>query len=191
MKSIYLFCTKPWVYLTEIPVVALFWIAITFNKFSDHPLKFYPLIITSGFFIIFIMVYFFRMVSINNDEIRCLGVFSSKDSALITENKTLVISLHPRFKLKLELYEDASINPAFEWMKADDVMHRDVCIFRARAVGAKKSAGKILEFFTVPKEALSRATENGFNFENESVKVETFLENEVIKIKIHFKITII
>ena len=191
MKSIYLFCTKLWVYLTEIPVVALFWLAVSLNKYSDLPFKFYPLIIVSAFFIVFIMVYFFRVISINNDEIRYLGVFSSKDSALITENKTLVMALHPHYNLRLTLYEDASISPAFEWMKAEDVMHRDVCVFRGRAVGGEKSAKKILEYFTLPKDILDDAMIDGFAFENDTVKITTFTENEVLKTRINFKTTIL
>lgn len=191
MKTIYLFCTKPWLFLTEVPVVALFWIAVKFNKYSDLPVKFYPLIFTSAFFIIFIMLYFFRAISISYDEIRCHGLFSSRDNALISENKTLTIALHPHSNLKLELYEDASKNPAFEWMKASDVMHRDVCIFRARAIGGKKSIQKILKFYTLPEESLADATTPGFTHESDAIKVTTVAENEVLKVNIKFKITMI
>lgn len=191
MKNIILFCTKPWFYLTEIPVIAIFWLALTFNKYSEGIFKFYPLMIVSAFFIVFIMIYFFRAISINNDEIRSLGVFSSKDSALIDANKTLVIALHPRFNMKLELYTDASEAPAFDWMKANDVAHRDICIFREKAVGGKRSAEKILKYFTVPKDVSAEALKDGFCFENDFVKVNSTAENEVIKIKIKFKTTII
>lgn len=191
MKSIYLFCTKPWVYLTEIPVIVLFWLATSLNPRSDHPLKFYPLIFVSGFFIIFIMVYFFRYISINNDEIRQHGLFSSKDSALISENKTLVINVRPRFNTKLELYTDAGEEPAFEWMKATDVIHRDICIFRGRIFGAKGSAKKILKYFTVPSDAISLILANDNIYENDAVKVTSVTENENFKISVKFKITII
>ncbi len=191
MKSIYLFCTKPRVYLIEFPILAILWIAIKFNKFSENTFKFYPLIFVSAFFVIFTAVYFFRAISISNDEIRCLGVFSSKDNALIAENKTLVISLHPHFNMKLELYTDAAESPAFEWMKASDVAHRDVCVFRAGAVGTKRSAIKILEYFSVPKEDAINCSTDGFNYENDNIKVESFSENETLKIKIKFKTTII
>lgn len=191
MKSIYLFCTRPRVYLIEIPILAILWIAIKFNKFSENTFKFYPLIFVSAFFVIFIAVYFFRAISINTDEIRCIGLFSSKDNALIAENKTLVLSLQPNFSMKLELYTDASEAPAFEWMKASDVAHRDVCIFRAGAFGTKRSATRILEYFSMPKEVAENAAANGFNFENDNIKVESFSENEILKIKIKFKTTII
>ncbi len=191
MKSIYLFCTKPWVYLTEIPVVIIFWLATSLNDRSDHPLKFYPLILVSAFFIIFIMVYFFRYISINNDEIRQHGLFSSKDNALISENKTLVIILRPRLNAKLELYTDAGEEPAFEWMKATDVVHRDICIFRGRIFGGRRSAMRILEYFTVPKENALLVAKGENTYENDAVKVTSVTENENLKISLKLKVTIV
>ena len=191
MKNIYLFCTKPWVYLTEIPVLTIFWLAVSLNDRSNHPLKFYPLIFVSGFFIIFIMVYFFRYISVNNDEIRQHGLFSSKDNALISENKTLVIILRPHLKAKLELYGDAGEEPAFDWMKSTDVLHRDICIFRGRIFGGKGSAKKILKYFTVTSEAAALAVNTDSSYENDAVKVTSVTENENRKISIKFKITII
>ena len=191
MKSIYLFCTKPWVYLTELPVIILFWIAIHFNSYSEQTFKFYPLIIVCALAIVFIAVYFFRYISINNDEIRTHGVFSSKDNALISENKTLVITLRPRFNTKIELYSDAGEEPAFEWMKATDIVHRDICIFRGRFFGGAGSTKKILRYFTLSKQESDLAMQDGFAFENDAVKVTSGSENEQFKVTIKFKITII
>lgn len=191
MKSIYLFCTKLWVYLIELPVILMLCIALRFNAHSDQPLKFYPLISVCAFFIIFIMVYFFRAISISKDEIRCLGLFSSKDSAKIEEGKTLILTVHPHMNIRLELYEDASRAPAFEWMKADDVAHREVCIFRAGATGGVKSARKILGFFNIPSERLNEAVKGGFELENDAIQIKSYKENELLKFKIHFKSAII
>ena len=191
MKSIYLFSTKPWVYLTEIPVIILFWLAVHFNSYSEQTFKFYPLIIVCALAIVFIAVYFFRYISINNDEIRSHGVFSSKDNALIAENKTLVITILPRLNTKIELYADAGEEPAFEWMKATDVIHRDICIFRGRVFGGKSSAKKILNFFTLTKEESDSVMQDNFSFENDVVKVTSNTENEAFKVTIKFKITII
>lgn len=191
MKNIYLFCSKPWVYLTEIPVIILFWIAFKFNDKADGVLKFYPLMAVSACAIIFIMLYFFRYISVNNDEIRCQGLFSSKDNVLIQENRNLIITIHPHSNLKLEVYADASEAPAFDWMTASDVAHRDVCIFRAKATGGKRAVSRVLDFFTLPKDEIPSAFDDGFKFENEVIKVSTKQENEVSKIKINFKTTII
>ena len=191
MKSVYLFCTKLWVFLIELPIVAILWVALALNNESDLPFKFYPLIITSVLLILFIMLYFFRFISINNDEIRIHGIFAEKDSALITENKTLVVALHPRHKIKLELYGDPEQEPEFNWMKVENVLHREICIFRGKAIGGKGRAKRILEYFTVPSAEISKAFEDGFSFENEAVRVTSASANEVFNISIQFKITII
>ena len=191
MKNIYLFCTKLWVYSIELPVILIFWLAVSLNEYSDLAVKFYPLIITSSLLIIFIMVYFFRFISINNDEIRSHGIFSSKDSALIAENKTLVISLHPKHNIKLALYTDPEEEPEFKWMKAENIAHREICVFRGRAVGGKKSAKRILKYFTFPEDEIANIFTEGYVFENDAIKVTSSASNEVFNISIKFKITIV
>ncbi len=191
MKNVYLFCTKPWVYLIELPVILIFWLALSLNEYSDLAVKFYPLMTVSALLILFIALFFFRFISINNDEIRSLGLFSSKDSALIAEKKTLVIALHPHRTVKLELYGDPDEEPEFNWMRSDNVAHREICVFRGKAVGGKKSAMRILEYFTFPTSELNAAFEEGYSFENDAIRVSSSAENEVFKIKIKFKITII
>ena len=191
MKSVYLFCTKPWVYLTELPVIILLSVAIAFNDESEELYKYYPLIVFLIFSAMFIFIYFFRMISVNTDEIRYHGLFSSRDSAFINENKSLVISLMGMGNMRLELFGDASEAPPFEWMKAEDISHRDVCLFRGRAIGGKGSARKILEYFAIQKEALAGCFEDGFSYDDERISISTQLINEVTKIKIKFKVTII
>ena len=93
MKNVYLFCTRIAVYLTELPVLILLWTAMRYNDRSEEIFKLYPLIVILSLAVIFILVYFFRLISVSRDEIRYLGIFSSRDSALITEGKTLVIKL--------------------------------------------------------------------------------------------------
>ena len=159
MKSIYLLSTKLWVYLTEIPVLILLWVAISYNSFSEDIFKYYPLIVFLCLAVIFIMVYFFRMISITNDEIRYHGIFSSKDSAFIKENRSLVLRLKPGRNIGIELYGDAGVEPPFDWMKAEDAIHRDVCLFRGRANGNEKTARRILKFFSLPEDKLEGATE--------------------------------
>ena len=192
MKSIYLLSTKLWVYLTEIPVLILLGVAISTNHLSNDIFKYYPLIIFLAFSVIFIMVYFFSVISISYDEIRYHGLFSSKDSAFITENKTLVIKIKPKRNLAVELYEDAGIEPAFDWMKAEDVMHREICVFRGKANGSYKTAEKILKYFGLAEESLAAATsEDGFSYEDDAIKVSSANKNEIFEIAIKFKITMV
>ena len=191
MKSIYLLSTKLWVYLTEIPVLILLWVAISANSFSEDIFKYYPLIVFLCFAVIFIMVYFFRMISITNDEIRYHGIFSSKDSAFIKENRSLVLRLKPGRNIGIELYGDAGVEPPFDWMKAEDAIHRDVCLFRGRANGNEKTARRILKFFSLPEDKLEGATEEGFSYEDDAIRVDSCKKNDLIEITLKFKITIV
>ena len=191
MKSIYFFCTKPWIYLTELPILFMLRIALIFNSQSDEIFKFYPLIIALSAAIIFIFVYFFRAISISYDEIRYHGLFSSHDSATIEENKTLIISIKPKFKLGFELYGDVGKEPLFDWMKAEEAEHRDVCIFRGKAIGGKKSALRVLKFFGVPACDLSECTEDSCLYEDGNIKVNCERKNENLEISVKFKTTIV
>ena len=191
MKSIYILSTKLWVYLTEIPVLILLWVSISTNHLAEGTLKYYPLIIFLSLAVVFIMVYFFSVISISCEEIRYHGLFSSRDSAFITENKTLVIRIKPRRNLDIELYGDAGVEPAFDWMKADDVIHRDICLFRGRANGSVGTAKRILKFFNVPEEERISAMNDGFSYEDDAIRVNSCQKNEVFEISLSFKITIV
>ena len=189
MKNIFLFCTKPWIYLLELPPMIMLFIALALNDKSTDLLKYYPLISVLALFIIFFAVYFFRVISISFDEIRYHGLFSSKDQAFIKEKRTLVLSLYPRRTLRLELFGDAAEEPAFEWMSAEDVMHREVCLFRGRAIGSKASAKKIVEYFVA--DTADGCLDDGYLFEDDCITVKTETKNEIKQIRIKFKITIV
>ena len=191
MKSIYLLSTKLWVYLTEIPVLILLWVSISSNHLSQDMFKYYPLIIFLSFAVIFIVVYFFSVISINYDEIRYHGLFSSKDSAFITENKSLVIRIKPKRNLDIELYGDAGVEPAFDWMKAEDIKHRDICLFRGKANGSSGTAKRILKYFKLPELEIENALSDGFSYEDDSIRVNSGYKNEIFEIKLKFKVTIV
>lgn len=191
MKNVYLFCTRIAVYLTELPVLILLWSAMKFNSESEEVFKLYPLIVILSFAVIFIMVYFFRLISVSRDEVRYIGAFSSRDRAFITEGKTLVLTLRRHRQIRIELYEDAASEPAFEWMKAEDVVHRDICIFRGRAIGGRGSVQDVLELFSVPQNLTKDiACANG-GYEDENIAVLSEAIDEDIRIKISFKTTLI
>lgn len=191
MKTIFLFCTKPWVYLTELPLMVMLFIAVALNDKSEELLKYYPLIIFLSLLIVFIAVYFFRMLSISFEEIRYHGLFSSKDQAFIKEKRTLVISVCPRHTLRLELFGDAAEEPAFDWMKAEDVMHREVCLFRGSAVGGKRNAEKTVAYFLAEGESAEGCLKDGYAYEDEAITVSTEQKNEITEIRISFKITVV
>ena len=187
MKKIYLFCTEPWLYITELPVIIMLSVAIRYNELSPDKLKYYPLIIFLILFASFIFIYFFRVISVSNSEIAYIGPFSSKDSAEITKDRTLVISIAPHTRTKIELFGDAGEEAAFDWMKAEDVIHRDICLFSGKVIGKKMSAKSILRYFSINEDDINKALITSFDFENDILKLTSINTKELHEIKIHFK----
>ena len=54
MKNIFLFCTRWYVFLTELPLLYLFVLTVDLHKKSEDLLGFYPLEIVLVFFVFFI-----------------------------------------------------------------------------------------------------------------------------------------
>lgn len=164
-------------------------IAVRYNESSKALFKLYPLIAFLSLAIIFIAVYFFRAITVSREEIRYHGLFSSKDSALITKNKTLSLTLIGAKRISVELLGDAGETPAFEWMRQDDVVHREICLFRGKAIGGVGTVSKILVLFGMPEDADFKS--DGFRFEDDNVEI--FAENSDLgrTMKIHFKTTIL
>ena len=191
MKSIFLFCSNPLVYLTELPVILMLFITLQYHDKSTDLFKFYPLEIFLCLAIIFIAVYFFRVISISTDEIRYHGLFSSRDRAFIEKNKTLVLTLLPSHRIKTELYGGMGDEPVFDWMKKEEAIERDICYFRGKAMGGKRTAVKILRYFQLTDEEASTAMTDGYSVSNKLVSVSSQSKNEVFEIKIRFNETVV
>ena len=191
MKTMYFFCTKLWIYLTEIPPLALFAFALYSTSKSENKFTLLPLMIMSVVAAILIFLFFFRMVSLNNEQIRAIGPFSSKDSEFIKENSFLLIKLSGGGNMKLELWGGNPEIPAFDWMKAEDSSFREICLFREKALGGVNTAKRIAKYFTAPDEALDGIEKSGFSYENDTIALSTDIKNEVTEIKLLFKKIII
>ena len=96
MKKISLLSTALPMYLTELPVIYLLYVAIKYNKNVEGPFKLYPLILGLIGIAIFIFIYLFRVVVISYDTIKSIGPFSSKE-------KEVGMLFPPTLKLKLSL----------------------------------------------------------------------------------------
>ena len=190
MKKTFLFCTKPLFFLTEIPPVFLLIIAILQNSQADGILKLYPLIAVLSIAIIVIFLYFFRLISISNEEIQSVGIFSSRDHAIIDKDKTLTAIIKNNGYIKIELSEKTA-NSSFSWNKDNNQPLTDVNLYRERAVGGRGAVLKILKHFGVEKEDRKLIFENTeFSKSYESFNLIGFFENDERNIKIEFTQTI-
>ena len=190
MKKLFLFSSRLRVYLTEIPPILLLLVSIKFNAGVDTLMKLYPLIIMLSGLIIFIAVYFFRAVVIGFDEVKCIGPFSSKDKAIIAEDKSLVITVLPKRQLRVELFGNGDdLAESCAWLK-DDVSS-SINLFRAKANGNEKSVCRILKFFDIPYSTFTALIEkDGYAEDFENLTVSSDTQNEAKTINIEFKNTI-
>ena len=147
MKKKYLFCTKIWFYLTEIPLLFFLYVACYHNFTSENPWQFIPLILILSAVILFIGIYFFRMISLSYEMIRHHGLFSPRDSAIINKDKTLIITLKRRAYLGISLYGNDGKPPLFDGLRDEGSI--DIYLFRGRAVGGKRTVKSILKYFGI------------------------------------------
>jgi len=187
MKKIYLFCTRIRMYLTEIPIMILFMIALRYNQESKEVMKLYPLLIFLAASMIFIVVYFFIAISISFEEIRYHGLYSSRDHAEINEGKELIITLYEKRRIRLELFGNDGKPPELSWVKDDEnYTPIDIFLFRGKAIGGKRKIKSLLKYFGVDDTAIE-AVFNKENFSGEyeyvSLMSECSEDKTVIRLK--------
>ena len=155
MKKVHLFISPLFMYLTELPLVVLLIAAIIFNDNAAGIVKLYPLIIVVSAAIIYIIVFLFRMVVISTDEIRAIGLYSSRDKAIINKGKTLILTLKESGRLIVTLFGNDGERPALDWASKEDYVPMDINLFKERVEGRARSCKRILNYFNVPKEDIS------------------------------------
>ncbi len=191
MKKITLFGTGWLMYLTELPLIALLLICINYNSGVETVFKLYPLIFALTGGIIFIFIYLYRTIDISYDMIRAGGRFSSREKAIITKGKTLLITMYTRGKLKIELFGYDEKPPMLDWAIDEDYQNIEVNLFRDRAVGGAASVRRVLKFFDVPDEDIEALLEaDNFAKSYKSIELSSERKNEIKEIRINFTETL-
>lgn len=189
----FLFSTRLRFFWVLIPMTVLMCIALAFNGYADGLLKFYPLIVFLGACIIFTFVFLFRVVGIGFDEVRTIGLFSSRERAIINEGKTLTVTLLPKRKLLIELFGNDGVLAELDWLtKNDDGTVDDINLFRAKAVGGIKSVRRILKFFGLSQNDISGLLDSRIPYSDDLIEVSTSNEsvNNYKQINIKFTATV-
>jgi len=191
MKSVFLFCTKLRVYWCELPLFLLLALCIIYNEHSTGLYGLYLLGILCVAAIIFVFIYFFRAIAISFDEIRYIGLFSSRDRAVITEGKTVIIRVLGKRKLRITLFGNDGVNPGFDWMKATQNAPRDICLFRGKTIGGQGAIKRVLKFFGADAcDFESILTEKSFSKSYENVTVTASIVDDAREIKIRMDKTV-
>ena len=185
MKSVILLKMRPWVFLTELPIMVLLVICCRVNDDIDGLLKLYPLIIALAALIIFLAFYFFRLVEISWEEIRDIGLFTRRDEAVITRDTALVITLPKRGKMKLILLGDRG-TAAFDWMKPGEGS-RELPIYRGNAYGGARAAARVLGYFGAAEGDIDAILKGGavsFTYKYSAVSAKNSDDGREIRIDI-------
>ena len=191
MKFKLLFCSKIWVYLTEVPVIILLLITRSFNDSSENLLKLYPLQIFLLLAMLFIFVYFFRIITVSYDEIRYHGLFSSRDSAAINKDKTLILTLKKGGRLTVELFGNDGEPPALDWLKDADYTPVDIYLFRGKAIGGKGRVKSLLKFYGVDTDGIENSLAlDSFDGDYELVALHAEKREDVREFRITMKETV-
>lgn len=189
MKKKYLFCTKAWFYLCELPLALLLAIALYYNPSIDTNFKLVPLIVVLIFTMIFFFVYFFRLIVISYEEVRSRGPFSSRDSAVINKDKTLILTMLPHANLKVELYGNDGLPPMIEGLKDEPSI--DIYLFRGRAIGGKRRVSSLLRYFGVSESDIpSVLSQDSFSGEYEFISLTAEKREDIRELRLTFKETV-
>ena len=135
----------------SIPPAIILIASIILNDWVKSPGGLIPLIIFSGLIIAFTFVFFFRVVTLSTDEIKMIGPFSSKDSSVINEGKTLIITRRSAGRISIDLYGNNGVNADLDWLR-DVRTVRDIYLFKSNVVGGVGAIKRILLFFGISEE---------------------------------------
>lgn len=191
MKSIYIYASRLRAFWVLVPMSTLLMLSIAFNSSTEGALKLYPLIIFSIGAIIFTFIFLFRYISISYSEIKYIGRFTSRDSATINAEKTLVIELLEKKRVNIKLYGNEGYNPEIKWLTKAEGEDGDVCLFRGKAYGGEQVAVRLLMYFGVDvKDIDVILADEGFLESYENVTVSTSVVDSHREIKIRFDKTV-
>lgn len=166
------------------PAIALI-ASIILNDLVKAPGGLYPLIVFSSLLILFTFVFFFRVVLLSKEEIKMIGPFSSKDSSVINEGKTLIITRRSAGRISLDLYGNNGVNADLDWLR-DVHTIRDIYLFKSNVVGGAGAIKSILLFFGISKEdadSLVSAREAYKEYPDYTVSVSSPDEKQELRIK--------
>ena len=149
MKKLLIFSTHPLMFLTTVPLFIILALSIAFNGSSEGLMKLYPLIVVSALAITFIFIYLIRVIVITTDEIKIVGLFSSKDRAIINKDKTLIISQRKNKRLKVILFGNDGRRPSLDWANKDDFVPVDINLFKEIGYGGNRTIRRVFRYFEI------------------------------------------
>lgn len=193
MKRITFFSTRLWVYLFDLPIIALLTAALLLQRRDTSLLRFIPLEILLFACIIMLPVYFFRAVTVSRDEVRDRGFFSARDRAVMNRGKTLILTLSTRRRLGIALFGNDGQTPALDWLKNDpNYVPMDIYLFRANTLGGRRRVRRLLTLLDLSGEDADALLSLSAPIrETDTVRATVEKKNEICEIRLYFKETLL
>ncbi len=175
-------------YWIELPLILLLAIVIHYNSESTNWVKLYPLIILCAAAIIFVFIFLFRIIEISYSDIRYIGRFTSRDSATVKAGRTIALRPEKHGKVRIYLH-GIDKRPLLDWAIGSNDEPMEICMFRGKAWGGKKTLRRILTYFGVTAEELNEILSSvSYEKDFENVTVKTVInetEQKEILIRIN------
>ena len=190
MKKIFLFSTRLTYYWVLLPLIAIFSLCLAFNSQIEHYLKLYPLMAVSLGGIVLALVYYFRGVLISYEEIKAIGRFSSRDTAIINKDKTIILYRERHSRIRVILFGNDGIVPELSWMKSTGDAPKDISLFRSHAYGGNRAIKRVMAYFGVPSDELDTFIDGDFEKKYTNVTVTSKLDGSIRKIYIKMDRTV-
>lgn len=203
MKSIHFFCTRLRYFWIEIPLVAMLAISIYFNNLAKYAedqtawnsmgvFKLYPFIILCAAAAVFVLLYFFRMVSLSFQQVKDIRIFGDKDDAVIEEGRYLLLTKKKGHTTELSLH-CIDTEPALAWARREPNEEPLVVrLFHRKLVGYHRPCRRILKYYGCKSADIERIFAcDGFSSEYEKVGVSSYTNDSGEKtIRIDIRVTV-
>ena len=189
MKSVFLFSTNMRFFISEIPLIALYVVALIYNPHATNATKLYPLQIGLLALIAFIAVYFFRGITLSFSEIKHVGRFSPRYKAIINKGKTLIFRLKPHKKMDVILFGNNGEPPLY----SDDeetCAPIDIDLFTGHTLGGKRTLIRALKNFGASDNDAMTLIDSQTEIELENVKFNSEAFDGCHEVRIFFKATV-
>ena len=153
MNNVILLKMRPWVFLTELPLMILLSVCWRYSPKVENLLGLWPLMIALMALIVFLAFYFFRLVEISWEQIRDIGLFTRRDSSTVNAGKTLSLTLLHNGKLRIALLGKVGEEALFDWTSKEDA-ESEIALYRGNAYGGASALKKLLGYFGAAAEDL-------------------------------------
>ena len=185
MKKLRFFATKPWYFLVTLPPIFVFILCLVYHPHAEGGLGLIPLALFMVGVVVFSVLFFFRMVTISNEEVREVGIFSGGEHMDLTLGREVILVKYPHNTLGVYVYGEDGSEEQFWLLNEKPKEH---ILMRSRAVGGSRSIARALAFFKVePAQQNALSTTEGLSYEGEFVTVETLIENESLVVRIRIR----